>query len=131
MTCGTDQPRGALFALAALLVVGRHPMLVAQTRLGEQSVAVIPIFPEDGYRPETTPDFAQAKVWFLRTVNLSRKGVVKKFQAMGVPEGWKKSPLLRNAFPLLLLALDSCFCGFIGRVLVASGWECGNGDCST
>ena len=30
------------------------------------------------------------------------KGVVKKSKAMGVPEGWKKSPLLRNCFPLAL-----------------------------
>jgi CRISPR-associated endonuclease/helicase Cas3 len=27
---------------------------------------------------------------------------VKKLKALGVAEGWKKSPLLRNCFPLLL-----------------------------
>ena len=35
-------------------------------------------------------------------MSLSRKGVVKRLQAMGVPETWKKSSLLRNCFPLEL-----------------------------
>jgi CRISPR-associated endonuclease/helicase Cas3 len=35
-------------------------------------------------------------------VNLSRKSVVTKLKALGVPEGWKQSPLLRNCFPLRL-----------------------------
>ena len=79
-----------------------HRTLMAHTRLGEDSVMVIPLWPEDGFRPEVMPDFAQAKGWFLRAVSLSRKGVLKKLQALGVPEGWKKSPLLRNCFPLVL-----------------------------
>lgn len=81
---------------------GLHPTLVAQTRLGEPSVVAIPLWPEDGFRADTTPDFTQAKRWFLRAVSLSRKGVVKKLQTSGVPEGWKKSSLLRNCFPLTL-----------------------------
>lgn len=81
---------------------GLHPTLVAQTRLGEPSVVVIPLCITDGFRREVTPDFAHAKVWFLRAISLSRKGVVKKLQAEAVPEGWKKSPLLRNCYPLLL-----------------------------
>ena len=35
-------------------------------------------------------------------MSVSRKGVVKKLQALGVPEAWKKSTLLRNCFPLVL-----------------------------
>ncbi|MGK2914019.1 MAG: hypothetical protein ACSLE5_06115 [Porticoccaceae bacterium] len=35
-------------------------------------------------------------------MSLSRKGVVRKLQAAKVPEGWKKSPLLRNAYALRL-----------------------------
>ena len=81
---------------------GVHRTLMAQTRLDEDSVVAIPLVPEDGFFTETTPDFAEARRWFLRAVSLSRKGVVKKLQALGVPEGWKKSPLLRNCFPLLL-----------------------------
>ena len=65
-------------------------------------IVAIPLVSEDGFLPETTPDFAAAKEWFLRAMSLSRKGVVKKLQALGVPEGWKKSALLRNCFPLVL-----------------------------
>jgi CRISPR-associated endonuclease/helicase Cas3 len=83
---------------------GVHRTLMAQTRLGEDSIVAIPLFAEDGFRPEGTPDFARAKQWFLRALNLSRKGVVKTLQKLGVPEGWKKSPLLRNCFPLMLNA---------------------------
>lgn len=79
-----------------------HRTLMAQTRLGEDSVVTIPLWPHDEFRPEATPHFAQAKQWFLRAVSLSRKGVVKKLQVLGVPEGWKRSSLLRNCFPLLL-----------------------------
>ena len=52
------------------------------------------------------PDFTRAKQWFLRAVSLSRRGVIKGFRASGVPEGWKKSSLLRNCFPLELDAQD-------------------------
>jgi CRISPR-associated endonuclease/helicase Cas3 len=81
---------------------GVHRTLMAQTRLGEDSIVAIPLWPEDGFRPEATPEFAQSKQWYLRAVSLSRTGVVKKLKARGVPEGWKKSTLLRNCFPLLL-----------------------------
>lgn len=83
---------------------GVHRTLMAQTRLGKDSIVAIPLFSEDGFLPEATPDFAQGKQWFLRAVSLSRKGVVRKLKALGVPEGWKKSPLLRNCFPLVLNA---------------------------
>ena len=81
---------------------GVHRTLMAQTRLGEDSIVAIPLWTEDGFRPEAMPNFDLSKRWYLRAVSLSRKGVVKKSKAMGVPEGWKKSPLLRNCFPLAL-----------------------------
>jgi CRISPR-associated endonuclease/helicase Cas3 len=81
---------------------GVHRTLMAQTRLGEDSIVVIPLQRNDGASIDTIPDFLQAKQWFLRAVSLSRKGVVKKLQKQGVPESWKKSPLLRNCFPLFL-----------------------------
>ncbi|MCA9467003.1 MAG: hypothetical protein KC643_16370, partial [Nitrospira sp.] len=81
---------------------GVHRTLMAQTRLGEDSVVAIPLCTEEGFDSKATPDFAQAKAWFLRAMSLSRTGVVKKLKALGVPEGWKKSPLLRNCFPLTL-----------------------------
>lgn len=83
---------------------GVHRTLMAQTRLGEDSVVAIPLWPEDSFGSEATPDFAQSKAWFLRAVSLTRTKVVKKLQKAGVPEGWKKSSLLRNCFPLALNA---------------------------
>ena len=81
---------------------GVHRTLMAQTRLGEDSVVVIALWRDDEFRPDATPDFAQAKQWYLRAMSLSRKGVVRKLQAQGVPAGWKETSLLRNCFPLLL-----------------------------
>lgn len=80
---------------------GVHRSLMAQTRLGEDSVVAVPLFEEE-FHPKTIPDFQTAKKWFLQAVNLTRKGVVKKLHALGVPVGWKKSSLLRNCFPLIL-----------------------------
>lgn len=81
---------------------GVHRTLMAQTRLGEESVVAIPLWPEDNFLSGISPDFGLAKQWFRRAVSLSRKGVVQKLQGQGVPEGWKKSPLMRNCFPLEL-----------------------------
>lgn len=79
-----------------------HRTLMAQTRLGEDSIVAIPLWLKDTFDPDTTPDFTQAKQWYLRAMSLSRMGVVRKLKARGVPDGWKKSPLLRNCFPLIL-----------------------------
>lgn len=81
---------------------GLHPTLIAQTRLGEPSVIVIPLFADESFDLSVTPDFAKAKAWSLRSMSLSRKRVVNRLQTMGVPEIWKKTSLLRNCFPLEL-----------------------------
>ncbi|MBS0167939.1 MAG: CRISPR-associated helicase Cas3' [Nitrospira sp.] len=81
---------------------GIHRTLMAQTRLGEDSVIAIPLWTEDSFNAKTAPEFDRSKAWFLRGVSLSRPGVVNKLKAMKVPEGWKESPLLRNCFPLQL-----------------------------
>jgi CRISPR-associated endonuclease/helicase Cas3 len=81
---------------------GVHKTLMAKTRLGDESAIVVPIYPEDEFKENTAPDFLQSKFWFLRAMSLSRKKIVKALQNNGVPEGWKKSALLRNCFPLLL-----------------------------
>lgn len=81
---------------------GVHKTLAAQTRLGEDSAVAIPLWPNDGFDPAVIPAFDQAKRWYLQAIGLSRKGVVRKIKAQGVPEGWKESSLLRNCFPLLL-----------------------------
>lgn len=81
---------------------GVHRTLIAQTRLGDDSAVVIPLFDTDAFDPAAAPDFALAKTWFLRALSVSRKGIVKPLQSAGVPEGWKKSTLLRNCYPLRL-----------------------------
>lgn len=83
---------------------GVHRTLMAQTRIGEDSIIAIPIHPGDNFYAKVTPDFAQAKRWFLRAMSLSRKSVVRRLKASGAPEGWKRSSLLRNCFPLPLNA---------------------------
>ncbi|MDY0050428.1 MAG: hypothetical protein RBR73_06735, partial [Halothiobacillaceae bacterium] len=81
---------------------GVHRTLMAHTRLGDDSVIVIPLWEPDRFDPAVTPDFQQAKDWFLRAMSISRKSIVKPLQRDGVPDGWKKSALLRNAYPLPL-----------------------------
>ncbi len=81
---------------------GRHPSLTAQTRLGEPSVVVVPIRPEEDFDPMVKPDQARERAWSLRSLSLSRKGVVQQLVALGVPEGWSQSPLLRTTHPMIL-----------------------------
>jgi CRISPR-associated endonuclease/helicase Cas3 len=80
---------------------GVHSSLKAQTRLGEDSVVAIPIYPADLFSNSTSPDFATSKKWALRAVSLSRKGVVKKIRSQGIPDSWRDSPLLRNYYPMV------------------------------
>ncbi len=81
---------------------GVHRTLTAQTRLGDDSAIVIPLYPDDKFDEKVSPDFLLSKTWFLRAMSLSRKKIVKELQKTSVPEGWKTSSLLRNCFPLLL-----------------------------
>ena len=80
---------------------GVHRSLMAQTRLGKDSVIAVPLFPSDSFQKESKPELVLSKQWFKRAVNLSRPGVVRKLTGNGVPSGWKESPLLRNCFPLV------------------------------
>nr|WP_320132924.1 CRISPR-associated helicase Cas3' [uncultured Holophaga sp.] len=81
---------------------GIHPALQALTRLGDESLTIIPIRAADGFHPEATPSSVEARAWSLRAMSLGRKGVVAKLKPLGVPEGWKSSPFLRHAFALQL-----------------------------
>lgn len=83
---------------------GVHRTLMAQTRLGEDSVIAIPLRPEDSFDSKATPEFAQSKAWFQQAMSLTRGGVVQKLRSLGVPKGWKELPLLRNCCPLQLNA---------------------------
>lgn len=79
-----------------------HRTLAAQTRLGDESLTVIPLGPADVFDVGTAPCFEQATAWSRRTLRVGRKGVVKQLKALGIPEPWQQSPLLRNHFPLCL-----------------------------
>jgi CRISPR-associated endonuclease/helicase Cas3 len=79
-----------------------HRTLAAQTRLGDESLTVIPLGPADDFDVGTAPRLGQARAWSRRTLRVGRKGVVKQLKALGIPESWQQSPLLRNHFPLCL-----------------------------
>lgn len=81
---------------------GVHRTLMAQTRLGHDSVVCIPIFASESFEPAAEPDLVQAKAWYQRAISVSRKGIVHRLRASGIPAGWQTSPLLRNAYPLIL-----------------------------
>ncbi|HNX77247.1 MAG TPA: CRISPR-associated helicase Cas3' [Candidatus Rifleibacterium sp.] len=81
---------------------GLHKSLVAQTRLGEQAVMVVPVFSNDDENLKSRLSMLEAKQFFLKAISITRAGVVKTLVAKGVPENWQKSPLLRNCYPLLL-----------------------------
>jgi CRISPR-associated endonuclease/helicase Cas3 len=81
---------------------GVHRTLMAQTRLGRDSAVTIPLHAEDELHAHETPTPPRAAEWLMRGVVLSRPRVVRRLFAMGVPEGWKDSALLRNCYPLRL-----------------------------
>lgn len=79
-----------------------HRTLMAQTRMGQDSLLAVPILPDDSFQPDAGPDASQAKQWFRRTISLSRPNVVKALRKLGVPKGWERSPLLRTCHALTL-----------------------------
>lgn len=81
---------------------GVHPQLRARTRLGRESVTVIPLQPGDAFDPTKAPDYGVARAWYLRSVSLSRPSVVREVKRGGVPQGWETTPLLRGCYPMVL-----------------------------
>jgi CRISPR-associated endonuclease/helicase Cas3 len=79
-----------------------HRTLAAQTRLGEESLTVIPLWPSDRHDSNTEPRSEQAKAWCARALRVGRKSVVRKLKQQGLLEAWQQSPWLRNSFPLYL-----------------------------
>jgi CRISPR-associated endonuclease/helicase Cas3 len=79
-----------------------HRTLMAQTRLGEDTVVAIPLLPEDKFQANQAPNAEQSKEMFLRAMSLSRASVVRTLRAQDIPSGWEKSPLLRHCIPLVL-----------------------------
>jgi CRISPR-associated endonuclease/helicase Cas3 len=81
---------------------GLHRALIAQTRLGERSITVIPFWADDDFRTDLTPDDAVAREWYSRMIRLSRRHIVDFIMASDEPTGWSDSPLLRGCRPLIL-----------------------------
>jgi CRISPR-associated endonuclease/helicase Cas3 len=89
------------------------PILRARTRLGDPSITVVPLHEVDGrvyadsngrYEVDLTqpPTAAQARQLYLRSVSLSRRGVVRALTDEDTPKAWEDSPLLCRCRPLLL-----------------------------
>ncbi len=89
----------------------------ALTRLGEDSIAVVPMFLRDGklylLETDTQPVTLGAKVElkdareiYKRSLGLSRKAVVHGIETHlklhGLKRPWQKTPLLQNLYPLVL-----------------------------
>ena len=81
---------------------GIHRTLMAQTRLGEDSIVVIPLWREDGFDLGITARLRPGQAVVHASREPFPQGCGQRLRALGVPEGWKKSPLLRNCFPLEL-----------------------------
>lgn len=79
-----------------------HRTLMAQTRLGQDSITVIPVWPEDQFETAAAPSTERAKLWFLRAFSASRPNVVATLRRLGAPSGWEKSSLLRGCFAMNL-----------------------------
>ena len=75
---------------------GVHRSLAAKTRLGDDSVIAIPIFPEDGLDRERQPDFRAGKAMVSAGSEVSRVGVVKKLRRSACPKDGKSRRCLRN-----------------------------------
>lgn len=79
-----------------------HRALTAQTRLGEPSVVVIPVFPTDVFSLDAILSADAVRCLYLRCLSVSRRSVIGALVSLGVPTGWTTSPILRNCYPLIL-----------------------------
>ncbi|MBB4842878.1 CRISPR-associated endonuclease/helicase Cas3 [Paucibacter oligotrophus] len=84
------------------------------TRLGPESITLIPVIVgatgrwhvregDKGFDPEQAVDASTARALYNRQIKLSRKGVVKRCQAQGVPVAFASHALLRHAYVLRLV----------------------------
>lgn len=88
---------------------GRNRLLAA-TRLGEESCAVVPmlvssegwhLFPDEPpFDPQKPINDDLARRIYGRQVRLGRQGLVQALLAMPLPEGFQKHPLLQHLYPI-------------------------------
>lgn len=92
---------------------GRAAGLLALTRLGNPSAAVVPVYQTDDglfqlfpdaapFDPRTAPDDSLAERIWLRQVRLSRWPLPDTLNKQTAPKGWAAHPLLRGLKPLVL-----------------------------
>jgi len=79
-----------------------HRTLAAQTRLGEESLTVVPLWPMDAVHLNEVPGPDAARTWCTRTLRVARKRVVQQLKRQRPPDSWQQSPWLRNSFALCL-----------------------------
>ncbi|WP_308363663.1 MULTISPECIES: CRISPR-associated helicase Cas3' [unclassified Microbulbifer] len=82
------------------------------TRLGDDSITLVPVYQSpDGWSltpggstfdPEKHPPDGLAKALYARQIRVSRKALVKHFQAASIPQAFSEHPLLRHLIPLPL-----------------------------
>jgi CRISPR-associated endonuclease/helicase Cas3 len=97
-----------------------HPAHQALTRLTELTAKIIcltgtcerPLFSDGRAAPmKTKPDRAMTKALLMRGVSVSSKRVVHQLLAIAVPDGWQKSPALRQCRPVVFDEAGTCAVG--------------------
>ena len=75
---------------------------IAPTRLGEESILVIPLAESEWGAAEKEVDFEQARRWSMRAIRITRMKVMARLRKIGQPKSWQRSALLRGAYSFLL-----------------------------
>ncbi|GHU48164.1 hypothetical protein AGMMS50289_24420 [Betaproteobacteria bacterium] len=73
-----------------------------KTRLGRESITLIPVEAGDGLALEKALNEADAKRLYNRQLKVSKVAVVRHFKAAGLPVAFQESALLKHAYPLPL-----------------------------
>lgn len=81
---------------------GIHQTLIAKTRSSDRSVSAIPMGPDSLQLLTHAADSQSIRELVGRSINISRRSHVGKLEKEGVPEEWKKRPLLRSCYPMKL-----------------------------
>ena len=77
-------------------------MLVAKTRSSDSSMTAVLIRPDSISSLTEVKDSQTLKDLIGRSIGISRKSVISALGSAGVPEAWKKEPVLRFCYPMLL-----------------------------
>lgn len=81
---------------------GVHQMLVAKTRSSDRSVTAIPVWPNSACCLTSVSDTRVLKDLVGKSISISRLSCVSALERVGVPEEWKKQPILRFCYPMIL-----------------------------